>query len=41
VTADEMRQMQWVRPELVAQRRFVEWTAEGVLRPVSSPRSLK
>jgi ATP-dependent DNA ligase len=31
VTADEMREMQWVRPELVAQR-FVEWTAEGLLR---------
>jgi len=32
VTADEMRQMQWVKPELVAQVRFVEWTAEGRLR---------
>jgi ATP-dependent DNA ligase len=32
VTADEMREMQWVRPELVAQVRFVEWTAEGGLR---------
>ena len=31
VTADEMREMQWVRPELVA-HRFVEWTAEGRLR---------
>ena len=30
VTADEMREMQWV--ELVAQVRFVEWTAEGRLR---------
>jgi bifunctional non-homologous end joining protein LigD len=29
MTADEMREMQWVRPELVAQIRFVEWTAEG------------
>jgi bifunctional non-homologous end joining protein LigD len=27
-----MHQMQWVRPELVAQIRFVEWTAEGRLR---------
>jgi len=26
-TTDEMREMQWVRPELVAQIRFVEWTA--------------
>ena len=32
VTAEEMREMQWVRPELVAQMRFVEWTAEGRLR---------
>ena len=24
--------MQWVRPKLVAQIRFVEWTAEGRLR---------
>ncbi len=32
VTAEEMREMQWVRPELVAQVRFVEWTAEGRLR---------
>ena len=31
-TADEMREMQWVKPELVAQIRFVEWTAEGRLR---------
>jgi len=32
VTAGEMREMQWVRPELAAQIRFVEWTAEGRLR---------
>jgi DNA ligase D-like protein (predicted ligase) len=32
VTADEMREMQWLKPELVAQVRFVEWTAEGRLR---------
>jgi bifunctional non-homologous end joining protein LigD len=32
VTAGEMREMQWVRPALVAQVRFVEWTAEGRLR---------
>ena len=24
--------MQWVEPDLVAQIRFVEWTAEGRLR---------
>jgi len=32
VTADEMREMQWVEPKLVVQIRFVEWTAEGRLR---------
>jgi bifunctional non-homologous end joining protein LigD len=32
VTADEMREMQRVKPELVAQIRFVEWTADGRLR---------
>jgi bifunctional non-homologous end joining protein LigD len=32
VTADELREMQWVKPELVAQIRFVEWTSEGRLR---------
>jgi len=32
VTADQMHEMRWVRPEVVAQIRFVEWTAEGRLR---------
>jgi len=32
VTAGEMREMQWMTPELVAQIRFVEWTPEGRLR---------
>jgi bifunctional non-homologous end joining protein LigD len=32
VTAEQMREMQWVEPKLVAQIRFVEWTAEGHLR---------
>jgi bifunctional non-homologous end joining protein LigD len=32
VTAEEMREMQWVKPEVVVQIRFVEWTAEGRLR---------
>jgi bifunctional non-homologous end joining protein LigD len=27
-----MEEMQWVKPDLVAQIRFVEWTAEGHLR---------
>ena len=32
MTAAEMREMQWVEPEIVVQVRFVEWTAEGRLR---------
>ena len=32
VSEDGMNEMQWTRPELVAQIRFVEWTAEGRLR---------
>src|SRR5262245_33821149 len=32
VTEQQMREMQWVKPVLVAQIRFVEWTAEGHLR---------
>ena len=32
VTADQMADMQWVRPLRVAQIRFVEWTADGHLR---------
>jgi len=32
VTAEQMHEMFWVRPELVAQIRFVEWTSEGRLR---------
>lgn len=32
VTADEMGEMTWVKPKLVVQIRFVEWTAEGRLR---------
>jgi bifunctional non-homologous end joining protein LigD len=27
-----MSEMHWTRPKLVAQIRFVEWTAEGRLR---------
>jgi len=27
-----MSEMQWTKPELVAQIRFVEWTAENRLR---------
>lgn len=32
VTADQMDEMQWVSPQLVAQIRFVEWTADDHLR---------
>ena len=32
VTLEQMREMQWVKPQLVVQIRFVEWTAEGRLR---------
>jgi bifunctional non-homologous end joining protein LigD len=32
VTPEQMAEMQWVKPQLVAQIRFVEWTAEGHLR---------
>ena len=32
VTAEQMAEMMWVRPTLVAQIRFVEWTNDGHLR---------
>ena len=32
VTADEMHEMQWTKPQLVVQVRFTEWTKEGRLR---------
>ncbi|MCA1650064.1 MAG: ATP-dependent DNA ligase [Acidobacteria bacterium] len=32
VTAEQMSEMQWVKPELVAQIRFVEWTEDDHLR---------
>jgi bifunctional non-homologous end joining protein LigD len=32
VTAEQMREMRWLKPTLVAQVRFVEWTADGHLR---------
>lgn len=35
VTAQQMAGMQWVKPSLVAQIQFVEWTAEGRLRHAS------
>jgi bifunctional non-homologous end joining protein LigD len=32
VTAEQMAEMKWVRPTVVAQIRFVEWTSDGHLR---------
>ena len=32
VTAEQMNEMQWLRPVLVSQVRFVEWTGDGHLR---------
>ena len=32
ITAEQMGEMQWVRPQVVAQIRFVEWTADSHLR---------
>ena len=32
VTAEQMQEMRWVKPVLLAQVRFVEWTADGHLR---------
>jgi bifunctional non-homologous end joining protein LigD len=31
VIAEQMSDMQWVKPRLVARVRFVEWTEEGRL----------
>jgi bifunctional non-homologous end joining protein LigD len=35
VSEEEMRQIQWLRPELVAQIAFVEWTSDNRLRASS------
>lgn len=32
ITADQMSEMHWTKPQLVAQIRFVEWTVENRLR---------
>lgn len=32
ITADDMKEMRWLKPELVAQIRFTEWTRAGNLR---------
>lgn len=35
MTAEKMKECQWVKPELVCQAAFVEWTGRGRLRHVS------
>ena len=35
VAREQMREMQWLKPQLVVQIRFLEWTAEGRLRHAS------
>ena len=32
MTAEQMGEMEWLKPRLVAQIRFVEWTADDHLR---------
>ena len=32
ITADQMAEFQWLKPQVVSQIRFVEWTADGHLR---------
>ena len=32
ISAEQMSEMRWTRPELVAQIRFTEWTADNRLR---------
>ncbi|HSH38457.1 MAG TPA: non-homologous end-joining DNA ligase, partial [Chthoniobacterales bacterium] len=32
VTADDMKKLRWLKPKLVAQVRFAEWTTYGLLR---------
>ncbi len=32
MTAAEMREVTWLRPQMVCQVRFAEWTDEGQLR---------
>jgi ATP-dependent DNA ligase len=32
LTAEKMKECAWVRPELVAEVEFVEWTPDGHLR---------
>jgi bifunctional non-homologous end joining protein LigD len=32
MTRGEMRKVTWIKPDLVAQIRFAEWTHDGILR---------
>jgi bifunctional non-homologous end joining protein LigD len=32
LTADEMKECRWLKPKLVAQIEFTEWTPDGHLR---------
>jgi bifunctional non-homologous end joining protein LigD len=32
ITAEDMVEMQWVKPSMVVEVSFAEWTAAGVLR---------
>jgi bifunctional non-homologous end joining protein LigD len=32
MTASAMREVTWLKPELIAQVRFTEWTDDGMLR---------
>jgi len=35
ITAEDMKEIQWVKPQQLVQIRFVEWTADGHLRHAS------
>ena len=32
ITADDMKKLRWLKPQLVAEVRFTEWTSYGLLR---------
>jgi bifunctional non-homologous end joining protein LigD len=32
ISSDDMKKLRWLRPKLVAQVRFTEWTSYGLLR---------
>ena len=35
LTAEEMKECRWLKPQLVAQIEFTEWTPDGYLRHAS------